>query len=54
VENLLNVRREKPRVWTNRSIKLYYEQPWYRVSLQPLEITTHFSSLPTGNNNHKK
>jgi hypothetical protein len=56
MENLLKVRRKNHGCGSTGPRKLHYEQPWYRVSLEPLEITTHFSSLPTGNNknNHKR
>jgi hypothetical protein len=48
VENLLNVRRNKPWVWTNLGTE---------SSLEHLEITSHFTTFPTGNNtnnNHKR
>jgi hypothetical protein len=49
VENLLKVRREK--TWMVHA-SFTMSNFGTESSLEPLEITTHFSLLPTGNNNN--
>ena len=51
------LKESKPRLWTDRSTQLHYENDEYKVfSRTSREIYNTLSTLPTGNsnNNHKK
>ena len=56
-KNLLNLRSKKPRLWTDRSMQLHYENDEYKVCYRTSrEIYNTLSMLPTrnSNNSHKK